>query len=61
MVSLEREPKRFGIYVSFKNCQGFEMKVKTFWHPHVSVDDNIGMILDSNHFCRCQQPQQLQQ
>ena len=58
-MTIERD-KRFGIYVSFNNCLGFEMKVKTFWHAGLSVHDNLQMILNQNHYCICSQiPSQL--
>lgn len=44
-MTIERD-RRFGIFVSFKNCLGFEIKVKTFWYSCLSVNDNLKVILD---------------
>jgi hypothetical protein len=39
--------------MSFKNCRGFDIRVKTHWHSSLSVTDNLKLILDQNHYCSC--------
>ena len=47
--------KRFQIYVSFTNCQGYLIQVKTFWYLCLPLQDNLRLVLDTNHFCQCVQ------